>query len=312
MEAETFERSTVNCAWMPATTDGERIGGRFRPARLMAAAVVLVALVQGACSPLSTLNAFVPNDGYDLTDGLSYGPGERHKLDVYTPANGSGADRVVIFFYGGAFRFGEREDYRFVGQSLTSRNYVAVVPDYRLYPEVQFPAFVEDGAGVVRWVRDNIALFGGDPDQIYLMGHSAGAYIAALLSVDERYLAGEGLDMATIRGTVGLAGPYAFLSSKSDVVRDVFATVTSPGQAQPVTYVRGHEAPMLLMHGTADRIVYPTNSTALTQRIEDAGGQVRHIQYAELDHSEILVSLASPFHHKDNVFEDAAAFIAGN
>src|SRR3712207_3414863 len=119
--------------------------------------------------------------------------------------------KVVVFFYGGRWESGDRGDYLFAAQGLVSQGFVAVVPDYRLHPEVGFAGFMADGAAAVRWVRDNIAGFGGDPAQIFLMGHSAGAHIAALLALDERWLADQGLPRGTVRGAIGLAGPYDFL-----------------------------------------------------------------------------------------------------
>ena len=153
--------------------------------------VVAAISALAACTPLVLVNVTIPEDGFVAETGLRYGPEERQALDVYLPKDRAGPSPVVVFFYGGAWRRGERGDHLFAAEALTSQGYVAVVPDYRLYPEVRFPAFVEDGAKALRWVRDHAADFGGDPDRLYLMGHSAGAHIAALLTLDERYLAAE-------------------------------------------------------------------------------------------------------------------------
>src|SRR3954471_10166956 len=154
--------------------------------------VLLVAA--GGCTKFQMLNATVPAWGYHRASNLSYGKEPRQSLDVYTPCGDPKHAPVVIFFYGGYWQWGSKSDYRFVGQALASKGFIAVLPDYRLYPRVTFPAFVEDGAQAVRWTRDHIARYGGDPNRLYLMGHSAGAHTAALLAVDPHYLQDAGVD----------------------------------------------------------------------------------------------------------------------
>jgi acetyl esterase/lipase len=154
--------------------------------RVLVPILILVLVAAAAfcltgCTGLQLLNATVSHRGYVRTANIAYGPDPRQKLDVYLPKQMSPNAKVVIFFYGGSWREGSKADYRFVAQALTSRGFIVVLPDYRLYPQVTFPAFVEDGASAVRWVRDNISNFGGDTNQLYLMGHSAGSHIAALL-----------------------------------------------------------------------------------------------------------------------------------
>jgi acetyl esterase/lipase len=144
----------------------------------------LAALFLTGCSKFTLLDATIPRGNYLRSDNLAYGSLPRQKLDVYTPKNQRGPADVVIFFYGGDWQAGERGDYRFVGEALTSKGFVAVLPDYRLYPPATFPSFVNDGAMAVRWVHDNISHYGGDASHIYLMGHSAGAYIAVMLTLD--------------------------------------------------------------------------------------------------------------------------------
>src|SRR3546814_8631076 len=95
-----------------------------------------------------------------------------------------------------------------LGRAFAAQGFVVAVPDYRLVPKVRFPAFVEDSAAAVKWVRAHIARFGGDPDRIVLAGHSAGAYNAAMLAVDPQWL---GPDRAAVKGWATLAGPYEFL-----------------------------------------------------------------------------------------------------
>ena len=268
-------------------------------------------LALSACSPLTILNETISEDEFTVQSGIRFGPDVRHALDVYVPKQRSGPLPVVVFFYGGNWRGGERADYLFAAEALTSRGYVAIVPDYRLFPDVRFPAFVEDGAKAVRWMLDHVADFGGDPDRLYLMRHSAGAYIAAILTLDESYLAAVGVPRNTIRGTIALAGPYAFYPSRTASVAPIFAHLADENAARPIRFVDGDEAPMLLLHGEDDDTVFLFNTVDLSKAVRDAGGSARHIIYPDVGHLGILFALAKPFRNIAPVLSDAAAFIDG-
>lgn len=264
-----------------------------------------------ACSPFTILNATIDEDGFTVHSAIRFGPKARHALDIYVPKLRDGPLPVVVFFYGGSWRGGERADYRFAADALASRGYVAVVPDYRLFPDVRFPAFVEDGAKAVRWVLEHVADFAGDPDRLYLMGHSAGAHIAAMLTLDESYLAAEGVPRNSIRGTIALAGPYAFYPSRTASVAPIFAHLADQNTARPIVFVDGDEAPMLLLHGEDDDTVFVSNTVKLWKAVRDAGGNARHIIYPDVGHLEIVFALARPFRGIAPVLSDAAAFIDG-
>lgn len=261
------------------------------------------------CSPQRALNAFVPDDGYRLSAGRAYGDHPRQRLDVYVPRAGALPAPVVVFFYGGRWSSGERAGYRFVAQALTERGYVAVVPDYRLYPEVRFPAFVEDGAAVVAWVRHHIGDYGGDPGQVFLMGHSAGAHIAAMLATDRRFLHAEGLAPTDLAGFVGLAGPYDFLPLKADDLRDMFGPPARFPASQPVRFVNGDEPPTLLVHGLDDGTVLPRNSRRLAAALEAAGVPVDTVFYPDAGHVRVVAALGSPLRFAAPVLTDVAAFL---
>lgn len=278
----------------------------------MRLSMLLAALLAlAACSPFTILNATLGEDEFAVQSAIRFGPEARHALDVYVPARRDGALPVVVFFYGGSWQSGERADYLFAAEALASRGYVAIVPDYRLYPNVRFPAFVEDGAKAVRWVVDHVAEYGGDPDRLYLMGHSAGAHIAAMLTLDERYLAAEGVRSSRIRGTIALAGPYAFYPSRTASVAPIFAHLADQDTARPIAFVDGDEAPMLLLHGADDTTVFVSNTTKLAKAIGDAGGAARHIVYPDVGHLEIVFALAKHFRGIAPVLDDTAAFIDG-
>ena len=290
------------------------------------------------CSRYELLDATIPSCGYVRTADVSYGPLPRQKLDVYRPTGASAATPapVVVFFYGGGWQEGEKANYRFVAQALTSRGFVAVLPDYRLYPEATFPAFVEDAAQAVRWAVDHAADIGGAGGRgVYLMGHSAGAHIVALLTLDEHYLLDVGLDRtAAVRATAALSGPYEF--DPGPGYREVFggaatgppagaadraanwAAATNPAgsgeptpadpRSQPIHFADGRAPPMLLVHGLADDVVDPANADRLAERIRRKGGAVRTALYPGKDHVAVVLGFAWPFRRLAPTLDDVTAF----
>lgn len=279
----------------------------------LAVIVVGVALaVIGGCSPLVALNdVLVPSGGYTRSGDLAYGSDPRQRLDVYAPTGevATATPRpVVVFFYGGSWRSGRRDLYRFVGEAFAGKGFVTVVPDYRLYPEVLYPAFVDDGARAVRWARDHAAAYGGDPDRIVLVGHSAGAHTAAMLAVDDRFLNAAGVPRDSVRAVIGLAGPYAFDPFKYRTIRPVFAAVGSAADMQPGTYVDGTEPPMLLAHGTRDRTVYPVNSHELARRVRATGGRAEIVDVDGVGHIGLVLALAYPLRAEGGVLDQVATF----
>lgn len=262
--------------------------------------------------PLATLNrVLVPDDGFTLERGIAYGPEPRQSLDVYTPVRPQTVRPVVVFFYGGSWQSGSRAYYRFIGEALTAHGVVTVVADHRLYPEVVFPAFVADAAQAVAWVHGNIAAFGGDPDRIFLMGHSSGAHIAALLATDRTYLRAVGVPAASVRGLIGLAGPYAFDPFRYRSTRPIFAGLPSPAPMQPVSFVTGGEPPMLLLHGSRDGTVYPANSHALAAAVRSAGGEAEVVE-ADSGHIELVLTLVRRLNSSTGTLDRIAAFIAAH
>lgn len=257
---------------------------------------VALPLVLAACSPLPFLNAIVPRSGYALTADIAYGSLPRQKLDVYAPSGiqTSELKPVVVFFYGGSWDSGDRADYRFAAEALTSQGFVAVVPDYRVYPEVLFPDFLDDAAKAARWVKDNIARHGGDPQRVFLMGHSAGAHIAAMLALDAEYLAKVKLAPKDFRGMIGLAGPYDFLPLKKQTLKTIFGPEEGRWRSQPINYVSGNNPPLLLLVGKKDTLVSPGNTERLAAKVESKGGPVKMIEYADYGHIEMVLKLAAP------------------
>lgn len=283
------------------------------PRRLIVSAVLglVVALgVTAACSPLATFNALTPKDGgsRQAADGVAYGPDDRQKLDIYVPVEGAGAHPVVVFAYGGSWNNGSRSRYAFVGRALAAEGFVTAVIDYRLVPDVVYPAFVEDGALAVRWVADHIGEYGGDPARIVLAGHSAGAYNMAMLGVEPAFLKAAGVDRARIRGVVGLSGPYDFYPFDMDASRDAFGAAPVPEKTQPVNLVRRGLPPFFIATGDDDELVRPRNSRALTAALEGVDVPVTAKIYPGLDHADTILAFSVPFRDDAPVFADVVSF----
>jgi acetyl esterase/lipase len=283
--------------------------GRPRSA-LIGALLVLAALAAG-CSPLAIVNETAPTHTHERISGLAYGTHNRQQLDVYVPAARPAGAPVVVFFYGGSWRTGARGDYLFVGEALASRGIVAVIADYRLYPEVRFPDFVSDSAQAVRWTLENIAGYGGDPARVFVMGHSAGAYNAAMVALAPRYLGTSGAPGAKVRGFVGISGPYDFLPLRGPTMRAVFGYPDTPPDSQPINLVTASAPPALLLTPASDGIVSPRNTARLAAKLRDAGVQVHEVVYEGVGHRSIVGAFALPLRGLAPVLDDVARFVEG-
>jgi acetyl esterase/lipase len=244
-----------------------------------------------------------------ISQSIPYAERRRQTLDICWPVAAANAP-VVVFFYGGAWRSGSKEMYRYVGKALARRGYVAVIPDYRVYPEVCYPDFLEDGALVVRWVMDNISRFGGDPEKIFLKGHSAGAHIAAMLAIDGRWLGKVSLEPGRdIAGLIGIAGPYDYMPLRDEILKVIFGGADRP-DTQPIFHVAPGAPPALLMTGSHDRVVEPGNSVRLAERLRAAGNAATVLTYQRVGHYRIIAALAPLLRIFAPVLHDVDAFIA--
>jgi acetyl esterase/lipase len=263
-----------------------------------------------ACSPLGLLNAFTPADagGRLAASGIAYGPDERHRLDVYLPEQGAGSAPVMAFLYGGGWNDGQRADYAFVGRAFAAQGFVTVIPDYRLVPQVRFPAFVEDGAVALRWVRDHIAGYGGDAAGIALSGHSAGAHIAMMLALDHRFLARAGLPTGFVRSVSGLAGPYDFLPLDDPRSIAAFGDYSRLAETQPISFASARAPHTFLATGDEDETVRPRNSIALAAKLRAAGAAVELKTYPGIGHAGILLALNTGFRSRAPVLADIVRF----
>ncbi len=256
----------------------------------------------------------------DLIDRVTMGEGgsqvaadvpfgtDNQKLDVWRSGDAKpGGAPVIVFFHGGGWVKGDRQSYGWAGRGLASKGFVVVVADYRKVPVVRFPAFVQDGADAVRWTRDNIRRFGGDPARIAVMGHSAGAHTAAMLALDPQWLAKAGAPDA-VKAAVGLSGPYDFLPFTGRGIA-AMGQWPRPSETQPIAFARKDPPPMLLVTGTEDTTVRPKNARNLAAKLKALGAPVELREYAGQGHEDIVMALSRPFRSKAPVLDDAAAFL---
>lgn len=240
-----------------------------------------------------------------------YGPLAAQRVEVVVPAHSAATPRLmVVFIHGGGWRSGRPQDYRFVGRMLARAGYVAVLPGYRLTPDGAFPHMLEDSAAAVAWARANASRFGGNPDRIVLAGQSAGAYNAVMLGLERQWLGRAGVPEGTIKGVIGLSGPYDFYPFTSESSRLAFGHVQPPEQTQPIRFVRGDAPPMLLLTGNADVTVKPRNTRVLAEALGALGAPVQSVIVPGASHEDTVLKLARPFARDSRVTGPMLAFLA--
>ena len=271
--------------------------------------LISLLLISG-CSSTEFLLANAPTefDRVDRHADLSYGSDPRQRLDVYAPRQAQNRP-VVIFWYGGSWVKGKRSQYRFVGTTLAERGIVAVLPDYRLYPQVTFPAFDEDGARAVAWVEQHIQGFGGNPREIVLMGHSAGGHTAAFLAFNHEFLRKYGADPDSIAGLVGLSGTYVLVPEDA-TERATFPPPYTEADWQPIRFVDTHSPPTLLLHGTDDKEVLPQEAIQLRDAMLALHLRVELHLYEHRGHGDTVAPFAPVARWRSPALQDALAFIA--
>lgn len=270
---------------------------------------LLLVLALGACTSPGMMNRMSSDEGYKLVENVPYERRRGLDADVYYPPKAATDAPIVVFFYGGRWQQGDKAEYRFVGQALASRGYVAVLPNVRKYPDVRFPEFMDDAAQAVKWARDNAGQFGGDADKLFVMGHSSGAHIASMLALNPEYLKAVGGSREWLRGMIGLAGAYDFMPITAPDLRDLFGPVDRFRYSQPVFYVDGQNPPLLLIHGRNDEVLWVSNTEKLAARVAKAGGAVETVLYDSLSHSMIIGSLASYLRGRADVLDNVEEFI---
>lgn len=268
-----------------------------------------LASLAAACSPLAALNALGPRDrgAGRVARDLSYGDDPRQRFDLYAPRDRPRPLATLVFFYGGGWDSGSRAHYGWAAQALAAQGFLVALPDYRIVPQVHFPAFVQDAAAATARVGAVAADHGGDPGRLGVLGHSAGAHLAMMIALDRRYMAAvDRPDL--IRAAAGLAGPYEFLPFDVAASRNAFGRAPDPTLTQPVTFARADAPPIWLGHGTADVVVHAEDTEILRDRLKAVGAPVEAKLYPDLDHADLIATFSPLFRKKAPVLEDVSAF----
>ena len=264
-----------------------------------------------ACSPVGLINLAISREGYRIEKDVPYGADPRQKMDLYVPDGASGKTPVIVFFYGGSWDTGTKALYLAFGQAFASKGIMVAIPDYRLYPQVVWPTFLDDSARAFAFVHNHAAQYGGDTGRIFLAGHSAGAYNAMMLAADPKYLKDAGGDASWIHGVIGIAGPYDFLPLQDPKLVAIFGGANRP-ETQPINHIDGKRPPMLLAHGTADTTVLPRNTLNLEKKLAGFQSPVTVKLYPDVAHIGIILSLAPGFRGKTTLRQDMLDFVAAH
>jgi acetyl esterase/lipase len=285
----------------------------FKHALIAIALLLLTLIALAACAPVRALNVLAgASGGSTVTEGVAYGARARQKLDVYTPTSAAPPTGwpTVVFFYGGSWNTGERADYRFVAAALAARGMLTLVADYRLYPEVRYPDFLGDSALALAHGLAQAARLGGDPKRVFVMGHSAGAYNAAMLALDPRWLAASGHAPAELAGWIGLAGPYDFFPTDNPDAQPVFFHPNYPEHAQPIEFPSASAPRSFLGAPVADKLVSPTRSTMqMAAKLQAAGAPVTLKMYERASHTTLIGAFSPTLRWIAPVLDDVVAFI---
>lgn len=279
--------------------------------RLVAAILVSMVITLPAAAQVTIFSPFNIADAMDRgavkVADIPYADGGRKKLDIYQPERVSGTAPVVMFIYGGSWRAGDKFEYEFVGRALAAAGFVTVIADYRLWPEVAYPSFLEDCAEAMAWIERNISAYGGDTTRFFIAGHSAGAYNAVMLGLDRSFAREFGVTMP-IRAVAGISGPYNFYPFEYDQVRETFGGAPNPEGTQPVNLVTSEAPPMLLSSGTADPIVRVQNSQVLASRLRNMGIWVTEKYYEGFGHLEPVIAMGAMMRFRMPVLQDIVDF----
>jgi acetyl esterase/lipase len=279
--------------------------------RLIAFAFALLSLAAPAAAQVNIMDPFnvgpAMDDAAVLGQGIAYADGDRMKLDIYGPKNPTGPAPVVMFIYGGSWKQGQRQDYQFVGRALAANGFVVVIPDYRLYPEVTYPTFLEDCANAAKWIQNNIGSYGGDTSRFFIAGHSAGAYNAVMLGLEHAFFDEYGVTMP-IKGIAAISGPFDFYPFEYDEVRNVFGKTDNPQGTQPVNLVTSDVPPMLLASGDQDPIVRMQNTDHLARKLKAAGDWVTVRYYQNIGHMEAVFAIGAMWRWRAPVLADMVQF----
>ncbi len=245
---------------------------------------------------------------------------ERHTLDLYVPQKWDKNKPILVFIHGGSWDEGHKNDYEFAGSALANLGYITAVMNYRLYPQVQFPSFIEDMAAAIASLPDHLSqldLPAFTPLNIVLMGHSAGAHSAAMLAAKPEYLMKANAQV-NVRAFIGLAGPYDLPLDDPLVIGKFDGIELHPADkavahnrhdANPINLAQSSMPNTLLIHGAKDDTVGPYHSEHFKERLDQLKVDCEHVVYAKADHRTLVGALSIYGRFLNPVYADIARYL---
>ncbi|TWT79720.1 Carboxylesterase NlhH [Planctomycetes bacterium CA13] len=210
----------------------------------------------------------------------------RCKLDLYLPASGTEFP-CVVWFHGGGLESGGKDSERQWGSSLAKAGIAMAAVDYRLSPKVQYPVYIQDAAAAVAWVHTHIAQYGGEPRSVFVSGHSAGGYLAAMVAIDKRWLTAAGIDTDLLAGTLPVSGQMITHSTVRKE-RGIPRSTEIVDEAAPLTHVRPGAPPMLLITGDHDLAERSDENRRMHEALAKTGCDTsRFREFKDRDHGSI-------------------------
>jgi acetyl esterase/lipase len=240
-------------------------------------------------------------------EDVAFGDEDWQKLDVYPQSK---IAPVVVFIHGGSWRHGRKDQYRFAADAFYRQGYTVVLPDYIKHPDhrAKYPSFAIDGAKAIAWVKKNITKYNGDADNLFVVGHSAGAHTTLMLATDKQFLNAEGLEPADLNGVIGIAGPYSFIPDW-EVTQAVFGPPANYVLMDALNYVDGDEPSTLLLHSSGDEQVGQYNQEKMQNALRNQGVDIEAVLYSKPGHIDMVTHLHPWFTKEDNLMGDIHSFI---
>jgi len=255
--------------------------------KLLCLVLIISALVLVGCSSFKStdlINLIIPADSY-IKQQVKYSNLERQGLDIYLPKTEE-TKTPIVFVYGGAWRHGDKKDYEFVAHALTNLGHPVIIPDYRLYPEVKFPEFVDDIAMAIKYIETKALQYLKKPlTQYILMGHSSGAHTVALLATNNNYQRKYQIN-AKLVGLIAMAGPYD-LPLEDPEVKPVFSKVSAK-ETNPILNIHSDLPPVLLLHGQKDVRVLPKHTHKFNRALLNNKLTVYTKLYPKVNHTQLI------------------------
>jgi acetyl esterase/lipase len=228
--------------------------------------------------------------------GTNYGD-NKDKIDLYLPEGTRNAP-VIVSYYGNQLMGGDKREDAYIGQRFAAAGFVTAVVNYRLSPAVSHPAHVQDAAASFAWVKRHIAEYGGDPERVFAIGYSAGAYLAALIATDPRYLAVHKLSPRDIRGVVPVSAFYWVEGRGVAPDRDKSVWGTDRAvwiDASPAHHLRADAPPMLILYAERDEDWRREQNVEVAAAMKAAGQtRVEIAMIPDRNHATIWTRVGNP------------------